>query len=74
MTYDHDGDDLSPDPAVLARLHALVDELGLVNASRLAPISVAEQHRLATGHRLSFGCCRARPSMAAGDVSGSCGD
>lgn len=61
---DQDGrqDDLSPDPAVVARLHRLVAQLGLVTASRLAPHTEAERHRLATGHKLSYGCCARRPA------------
>jgi len=52
------GDDLSPDPVVLAHLHALVERLALTTASRLAPRTESERHRLAYGHALGHGCCR----------------
>lgn len=59
-------DDLSPDPARVAELRALVLRYGLVNASRLAPRTESERHLLETGHRLALGCCREldRPEAA----------
>lgn len=59
----HDGEDLSPDPIVLERLRTLVDRLGLVTASRLAPRTAAEDHRRTHGHVLRFGCCRASAQL-----------
>ena len=51
-------EDLLPGPEALARLRVLVDMCGLVSASRLAPTTVSEAHRVSHGHPLSFGCCR----------------
>ena len=50
--------DLLPRPETLARLHAIVAQLGLVKASLLAPLTESERHELAHGHRLAHGCCR----------------
>ena len=60
MTQDSDvrPDDLSPDPAVLAHLAALVERLSLTTAARVGCLTESERHRLATGHRLRHGCCR----------------
>ena len=50
--------DLMPREEALARLREILDALGKLHGSRIAPRTIAESHLVEHGHRLAFGCCR----------------